>query len=179
MSKDCFLQPKQVRVGYLNDSRIPYVIKRTVNRIIPHPDFNYVKTVNDIALIELNHPLVCLDLPRPICLPTKNLSKVGNELVIAGWGLEKLDEELKDRCLAVIAKRSSRWSTASDVSRQLSADSDTTVLKQTVNRRLGHIGLYARMLLNPFRTGERRKKRSPGPRVPSVYARTRRGEFLC
>ncbi|GFV96963.1 transposable element Tcb1 transposase [Trichonephila clavipes] len=36
-----------------------------------------------------------------------------------------------------------RRSTASDLSRQLSSATGTTVLRQTVYRRLGHIGLYA------------------------------------
>ncbi|GFX83286.1 transposable element Tcb1 transposase [Trichonephila clavipes] len=37
-----------------------------------------------------------------------------------------------------------RRSTASDLSRQLSSATCTTVSRQTVYRRLGHIGLYAR-----------------------------------
>ncbi|GFV17776.1 transposable element Tcb1 transposase [Trichonephila clavipes] len=37
-----------------------------------------------------------------------------------------------------------RQSTASDLSRQLSSATGTTVSSQTVNRRLGHIGLHAR-----------------------------------
>ncbi|GFV98984.1 transposable element Tcb2 transposase [Trichonephila clavipes] len=45
--------------------------------------------------------------------------------------------------LAVTAKRNIR-STASDLSRQLSSATGTTVSRQTVYRRLGHIGLYAR-----------------------------------
>ncbi|GFU52532.1 transposable element Tcb1 transposase [Trichonephila clavipes] len=45
--------------------------------------------------------------------------------------------------LAVTAKRNRR-STASDMSRQLSSATGTTVSRQTVYRRLGHIGLYAR-----------------------------------
>ncbi|GFY11545.1 transposable element Tcb1 transposase [Trichonephila clavipes] len=47
------------------------------------------------------------------------------------------------RHLAVTAKRNRR-STASDLSRQLSSATGTTVSKQTVYRRLGHIGQYAR-----------------------------------
>ncbi|GFT12304.1 HTH_Tnp_Tc3_2 domain-containing protein [Trichonephila clavipes] len=43
----------------------------------------------------------------------------------------------------VTAKRNRR-STASDLSRQVSSATGTTVLMQTVYRRLGHIGLYAR-----------------------------------
>ncbi|GFX38046.1 transposable element Tcb1 transposase [Trichonephila clavipes] len=37
-----------------------------------------------------------------------------------------------------------RQSTASDLSRQLSSATGTTVSRQTVYRRIGHIGLYAR-----------------------------------
>ncbi|GFX18549.1 HTH_Tnp_Tc3_2 domain-containing protein [Trichonephila clavipes] len=48
--------------------------------------------------------------------------------------------------LAVTAKRNRRR-TASYLSRQLSSATGTTVLKQTVGRRLGHIGLYARRLV--------------------------------
>ncbi|GFU31664.1 HTH_Tnp_Tc3_2 domain-containing protein [Trichonephila clavipes] len=47
----------------------------------------------------------------------------------------------EDRYLAVTAKRNRR-STASDLSRQLSSATGTTVSRQTAYRRLGHIGLY-------------------------------------
>ncbi|GFW81479.1 HTH_Tnp_Tc3_2 domain-containing protein [Trichonephila clavipes] len=49
----------------------------------------------------------------------------------------------EDQYLEVIAKRN-RWSIATDLSRQLSSATGTTVSRQTVYRRLGHIGLYAR-----------------------------------
>ncbi|GFY33930.1 transposable element Tcb1 transposase [Trichonephila clavipes] len=49
----------------------------------------------------------------------------------------------EDWYLAFVAKRNRR-STASDLSRQLSSATGTTVSRQTVYRRLGHIGLYAR-----------------------------------
>ncbi|GFX59428.1 transposable element Tcb1 transposase [Trichonephila clavipes] len=49
----------------------------------------------------------------------------------------------EDRYLAVSAKRNRR-STATDLSRQLSSATGTTVARQTVYRRLEHIGLYAR-----------------------------------
>ncbi|GFV58334.1 HTH_Tnp_Tc3_2 domain-containing protein [Trichonephila clavipes] len=45
--------------------------------------------------------------------------------------------------LAVTAKRNRR-STASDLSRQLFSATGMTVSRQTLYRRLGHIGLYAR-----------------------------------
>ncbi|GFT02656.1 HTH_Tnp_Tc3_2 domain-containing protein [Trichonephila clavipes] len=49
----------------------------------------------------------------------------------------------EDRYLAVTAKRKRR-STASDLSCQLSLATGITVSRQTMYRRLGHIGLYAR-----------------------------------
>ncbi|GFX71651.1 transposable element Tc3 transposase [Trichonephila clavipes] len=49
----------------------------------------------------------------------------------------------EDRYLAVTSKRN-RQGTASDLSRQLSSATGMTVSRQTVNRPLGHIGLYAR-----------------------------------
>ncbi|GFT14600.1 transposable element Tcb1 transposase [Trichonephila clavipes] len=49
----------------------------------------------------------------------------------------------EDRYLAATAKRNRR-STASDLSRQLSSATDTTASRQTMYRRLGYIGLYAR-----------------------------------
>ncbi|GFX53659.1 HTH_Tnp_Tc3_2 domain-containing protein [Trichonephila clavipes] len=49
----------------------------------------------------------------------------------------------EDGYLAITAKRN-RQSTASDLSRQLSSATGTTVSRQTVYRRLGHIGQYAR-----------------------------------
>ncbi|GFT65129.1 transposable element Tcb1 transposase [Trichonephila clavipes] len=52
----------------------------------------------------------------------------------------------KDRCLAVTPKRSRRSRTF-DQSRQLSTAAGTTVSKQTMYRRLGHIRPYARQLL--------------------------------
>ncbi|GFX79559.1 transposable element Tcb1 transposase [Trichonephila clavipes] len=49
----------------------------------------------------------------------------------------------EDRYLAVTAKKNRR-STASDLSRQLSSATGTTVSRQTVYKRLEYIGLYAR-----------------------------------
>ncbi|GFU90223.1 transposable element Tcb1 transposase [Trichonephila clavipes] len=51
--------------------------------------------------------------------------------------------EDRKKKLAVTAKRN-RQITASDLSRQRSSATGTTVSRQTVYRRLGHIGLYAR-----------------------------------
>ncbi|GFW08444.1 HTH_Tnp_Tc3_2 domain-containing protein [Trichonephila clavipes] len=58
-------------------------------------------------------------------------------------GRHRVTTPNEDRYLAVTAKRN-RQSTASDLSRQLSSAIGTTISRQTVYRRLGQIGLYAR-----------------------------------
>ncbi|GBL73817.1 hypothetical protein AVEN_230782-1 [Araneus ventricosus] len=67
----------------------------------------------------------------------------GNVSRCYSTGRPRVTTPNEDRYLAVTAKRNRR-STASDLSRQLSSATGTTVSIQTVYRRLGHIGLYAR-----------------------------------
>ncbi|GFV52831.1 transposable element Tcb1 transposase [Trichonephila clavipes] len=65
--------------------------------------------------------------------------EVSEELGIAQNVISRLWQRFQDD---VTAKRNRR-STASDLSRQLSSATSTTVSRQTVYRRLGHIGLFA------------------------------------
>ncbi|GFX61647.1 HTH_Tnp_Tc3_2 domain-containing protein [Trichonephila clavipes] len=58
-------------------------------------------------------------------------------------GQPRVTTSNEDQYLAITAERN-RQSTASDLSRQISSATGTTVSRQTVYRRLGHIGLYAR-----------------------------------
>ncbi|GFW70499.1 HTH_Tnp_Tc3_2 domain-containing protein [Trichonephila clavipes] len=67
----------------------------------------------------------------------------GNVTRCCSTGHPRVTTPNEDQYLAVTGKRNRR-STASDLSRQLSSGSGTTVSGQTVYRRLGHIGLYAR-----------------------------------
>ncbi|GFV86794.1 HTH_Tnp_Tc3_2 domain-containing protein [Trichonephila clavipes] len=67
----------------------------------------------------------------------------GNVSTCYSTGHARVTTPNEDRCLQVTAKRNRR-STASDLSRQLSSDTGTTFSRQTVYRRLGYIGLYAR-----------------------------------
>ncbi|GFX94016.1 transposable element Tcb1 transposase [Trichonephila clavipes] len=71
--------------------------------------------------------------------------EVSEELGIAQNVISRLWQRFQDdgNVSRVTAKRNRR-STATDLSRQLSSTTRTTVSKQTVYRRLGHIGLYAR-----------------------------------
>ncbi|GFT69674.1 transposable element Tcb1 transposase [Trichonephila clavipes] len=67
----------------------------------------------------------------------------GNVSKSYSTGLPLVTTPNDDRYLAVTAKRNRRI-TASDLSRQLSSAIGTAVSRQTMYRRLGHIGLYAR-----------------------------------
>ncbi|GFS50022.1 transposable element Tcb1 transposase [Trichonephila clavipes] len=67
----------------------------------------------------------------------------GNVSRCYSTGRPRVTTPNEDRYLAVTSKRNRR-STASDLSRQLASATGTTVSRQTVYRRLGHIGLYAR-----------------------------------
>ncbi|GFT17414.1 HTH_Tnp_Tc3_2 domain-containing protein [Trichonephila clavipes] len=67
----------------------------------------------------------------------------GNVSRCYSTGRSRVTTPNEGRYLAVTAKRNRR-STASDLSRQLSTATGTTVSRQTVYRRLGPIGLYAR-----------------------------------
>ncbi|GFS65204.1 HTH_Tnp_Tc3_2 domain-containing protein [Trichonephila clavipes] len=67
----------------------------------------------------------------------------GNGSRCYSTGCPRVTTPNEDRYLAVTAYRNRR-STASDLSRQLSSATGTTVSRQTVYRHLEHIGLYAR-----------------------------------
>ncbi|GFV97683.1 HTH_Tnp_Tc3_2 domain-containing protein [Trichonephila clavipes] len=67
----------------------------------------------------------------------------GNVSRCYSTGHPRVTTSNEDRYLAVTDKRNRR-STESDLSRQLSSATGTIVSRQTVYRRLGHIGLYAR-----------------------------------
>ncbi|GFX24491.1 transposable element Tcb1 transposase [Trichonephila clavipes] len=67
----------------------------------------------------------------------------GNVSRCYSTGRPRITTPNEDRYLAVTAKRKRR-NTASDLSRQLTSATGTTVSRQTVYRRLGRIDLYAR-----------------------------------
>ncbi|GFY09186.1 HTH_Tnp_Tc3_2 domain-containing protein [Trichonephila clavipes] len=73
----------------------------------------------------------------------QRIQEDGNVSRCYSTGRPRVTTPREDRYLAVTAKRNRR-STASDLSRQLSSATGKTVSRQTVYRRLGHIGLYAR-----------------------------------
>ncbi|GFY00239.1 transposable element Tcb1 transposase [Trichonephila clavipes] len=67
----------------------------------------------------------------------------GNVSRCYSTGRPRVTTPKEDRYFSITAKRNRR-STASELPRQLSSATITTISRQTVYRRLGHIGLYAR-----------------------------------
>lgn len=63
------------------------VVKKYLKRIIPHPNYNPYTFDNDIALMELDSPVMFTDYIRPICLPAAQHDfPMGNTVWITGWG---------------------------------------------------------------------------------------------
>ncbi|GFS99207.1 HTH_Tnp_Tc3_2 domain-containing protein [Trichonephila clavipes] len=79
----------------------------------------------------------------------KRFQENGNVSRCYNTGRSRVTTLNEDRYLAVIAKRNRR-NTASDLSRQLSSATGTTVLRQTVYRRLGDIRQYVRGIWPPI-----------------------------
>ncbi|GFW50718.1 transposable element Tcb2 transposase [Trichonephila clavipes] len=91
-----------------------------------------------------------LEVSEELGIPQSVISRLwqrfqddGNVSRCYSTGRPRVTKPNEDRYVAVIAKRNRR-STASDLSRQLSSATGTTVSRQTVSRRLGHISIYAR-----------------------------------
>ncbi|GFS45647.1 tryptase beta-2 [Trichonephila inaurata madagascariensis] len=66
--EECVQNPKDYYIKLLGKKKLGKLVK--IKRIISHPDFDYSKVINDIALIELKKPLKCNEMISPICLPT-------------------------------------------------------------------------------------------------------------
>ncbi|GFU25232.1 transposable element Tcb1 transposase, partial [Trichonephila clavipes] len=79
----------------------------------------------------------------------KPLQDNGNVSRCYSTGLPRVATPNEDRYLAVTAKRNRR-SIASDLSRQLSSATGTTISRWTVYRHLQHIDLYARRPVRCF-----------------------------
>ncbi|GFV96086.1 transposable element Tcb1 transposase [Trichonephila clavipes] len=95
---------------------------------------------------------ITLEVSEELGIPQSVISRLwkrfqedGNVSTCYSTGRPRVTTPNEDRYiyLAVTAKRNRR-SRASDLSRQLSSATGTTVSRQTVYRRLGHIGLNAR-----------------------------------
>ncbi|XP_070185418.1 tryptase gamma-like [Littorina saxatilis] len=60
---------------------------RKAKKLFLHPEFNPTTVNNDIAIIQLDKPLVLDDYLRPVCLPKPGQEiDIGTRCYVAGWG---------------------------------------------------------------------------------------------
>lgn len=63
------------------------VERRSLKRIISHPDYNQMTFDYDIALLELSEPLKLTNTIQPICLPdSTHMFPAGMSCWVTGWG---------------------------------------------------------------------------------------------
>ena len=74
---------------------------RSIKMLYTHPRFDHPTFDSDLALVELDKPVIITDYVIPICLPYDDsdfkLLKPGEEAMIAGWGSKdkKREDKLK------------------------------------------------------------------------------------
>ncbi|XP_028280158.1 suppressor of tumorigenicity 14 protein [Parambassis ranga] len=77
----------QTYSGMHDQYRQDGVQRRTVKRIITHPDYNQMTFDYDIALLELSTPLQFSNTIQPICLPApSHIFPAGMPCWVTGWG---------------------------------------------------------------------------------------------
>lgn len=72
----------------------PDAQNHVIKRLVDHKRFNHDKHLNNIALVELDKPVVCNDYVQPACLPEGDL--VIDSLThcyICGWGIVTMECE--------------------------------------------------------------------------------------
>lgn len=67
----------------------------TISETIKHPNYSYVSSYNDIALLKLHIPAIFDDYVKPACLQTKNdIEFYAGALMVAGWGATQYNENV-------------------------------------------------------------------------------------
>ena len=87
----CFMNKKKdytkwyVLAGKI--SRQSYDGSIRIARTIVHPEWNYDRIVNDVAIVKLSKPLIFDKNIKPMCLPSKDFKpRIGDMCIVSGWG---------------------------------------------------------------------------------------------
>ncbi|NWT16183.1 ST14 protein, partial [Vireo altiloquus] len=73
------------------------VAMRSIKRIIVHPQYDQSISDYDIALLEMETPVLFSELVQPICLPsTSRVFLYGTVCYITGWGAIKENSHLAE-----------------------------------------------------------------------------------
>lgn len=79
----------RIRVGEYDFASVlePYpYMERSVRRKVVHPQYNFFTYENDLALVQLDEPLVFQPHIAPICLPEESVQLLGKNATVTGWG---------------------------------------------------------------------------------------------
>lgn len=87
---------KYVRLGdldYKTDTDNTNYQDFTISKAIKHPNYTYITSYNDIALLKLDRPAAFDEFVRPACLQTQNdVDYHAGVLMVAGWGQTQYNE---------------------------------------------------------------------------------------
>uniref|UniRef100_A0A8C4UFP4 Peptidase S1 domain-containing protein n=1 Tax=Falco tinnunculus TaxID=100819 RepID=A0A8C4UFP4_FALTI len=85
----CFLDSAYMGLHTINE-RSNRVTMRSIKRIIVHPQYDQSISDYDIALLEMEMPVLFSELVQPICLPsTSRVFVYGTVCYVTGWGAIK------------------------------------------------------------------------------------------
>lgn len=69
------------------------VLIRNIAKTVIHPKFKFPQSYYDVAILEMDRPIVFSQFVKPICLPESSVSYVDNHMsdfvTLTGWGKEK------------------------------------------------------------------------------------------
>ncbi|KAL7042789.1 hypothetical protein ACKWTF_001279 [Chironomus riparius] len=96
------LQPEVVRLGRTslvdNEDDDGPVVDVGIKKIIFHKDYNLIRKMHDIALIQLNNPVEYSYFIKPICL-SQNDDIWSKNLTVSGYGIMNADKNIKSNWL--------------------------------------------------------------------------------
>jgi len=95
-----------IRLGVTNLAD-PHVGEyRYIERVVNHPEYSKpIDWNNDIALVEMNRPVIFTDSIRPLCLPSPDLViPAGTPCVVSGWGRTRKGGKISERLNEVAVK---------------------------------------------------------------------------
>ncbi|KAF8788782.1 Chymotrypsin-like protease CTRL-1 like protein [Argiope bruennichi] len=82
----CYVDPSQLKVGFLTSSQRTPSESVAILRIIPHPRYSYSVQVHDVSLLRLAKTIQCSHTLMPVCLPQRDFLNLGTRLITAGYG---------------------------------------------------------------------------------------------
>uniref|UniRef100_A0A8D2LVC1 Acrosin n=1 Tax=Varanus komodoensis TaxID=61221 RepID=A0A8D2LVC1_VARKO len=72
----------------------PDAQERTIKNLVEHEQYSLRTHLNDIALMELSHPVNCSDYIQPACLPSTDLELSSlTHCYVSGWGVTDTTSE--------------------------------------------------------------------------------------